>query len=127
MDMNNVVLNGRLGKDPEVRKLTSGSIVTTFSIANNEVFKNKAGEKIETVDWFDVEVWGRNAEVAEKYLKKGSQISLAGRLKTSSWEDKDGKKRSKFFIKASQFQMLGKASGTTEKEAFTVSIEDIAF
>ena len=93
MDMNNVVMNGRLGKKPEVRTLTSGSTVANFSIANNEVVKNKAGEKVEAVDWFDVEVWGRNAEIAEKYLKKGSQISLAGRLKTSSWEDKDGNKR----------------------------------
>ena len=125
--MNNVVMNGRLGKKPEVRTLTSGSTVANFSIANNEVFKNKAGEKVETVDWFDVEVWGRNAEIAEKYLKKGSQISLAGRLKTSSWEDKDGNKRSKCFIKVSQLQMLGKASGSTEKESLTITVDDIAF
>jgi single-strand DNA-binding protein len=129
MDINNVILNGRLGQKPEIKKIGKGKAakkVATFSIANNETYTNKKGEKVENVDWFNVEVWGKLADVVEKYLDKGKPVTIEGRLKTSNWETEDGQKRSRAFIRANTIQMLGGRSQETQTDA-TFSTDDIPF
>jgi single-strand DNA-binding protein len=129
MDINNVIMNGRLGKKPEIRKIGKGktaNIVATFSIASNETYTNRNGEKVENVDWFTVEVWGKLAEVVEKYLDKGRAVSVQGRLKTSSWEDENGEKKTRAFIKANTIQMLGGKPQDSQSEG-TYTTEDIPF
>ena len=105
--VNKVILVGNLGKDPEVKKFDSGIKNASFSLATTEKFKNKAGEMVSNTEWHNIVVWGALSDVAEKYLKKGSQIYLEGKIKTSSWEDKSGAKRYKTEIYADSFTMLG--------------------
>lgn len=87
--LNKVQLIGRLGKDPETRNFDNGSQVANFSVATDESYKNKKGEKVESTEWHNIVIWGKLAEVAVKYLNKGDQVYLEGKLKTRSWE-KDG-------------------------------------
>ena len=105
--VNKVILIGNLGKDPEVKKFDSGIKNASFSLATTEKFKNKSGEMVSNTEWHNIVVWGTLSDVAEKYLKKGSQIYLEGKIKTSSWEDKSGAKRYKTEIYADSFTMLG--------------------
>jgi single-strand DNA-binding protein len=91
--VNKVILIGNLGKDPEVRYLDGGVAVANFPLATTEVHKNRAGEKVESTEWHNVVLWRGLAEVAEKLLKKGMQVYIEGRLRTRSWEDKDGSKK----------------------------------
>ena len=120
--VNKVILVGNLGKDPEVKKFDSGIKNASFSLATTEKFKNKAGEMVSNTEWHNIVVWGTLSDVAEKYLKKGSQIYLEGKIKTSSWEDKSGSKRYKTEIYADSFTMLGVKdvqSNETKKENAT--------
>ena len=105
--VNKVILVGNLGKDPEIKKFDSGIKNASFSLATTEKFKNKTGEMVSNTEWHNIVVWGALSDVAEKYLKKGSQIYLEGKIKTSSWEDKSGSKRYKTEIYADSFTMLG--------------------
>ena len=105
--VNKVILVGNLGKDPEVKKFDSGIKIASFSLATTEKKKNKSGEMVSNTEWHNIVVWGALSDVAEKYLKKGSQIYLEGKIKTSSWEDKSGSKRYKTEIYADSFTMLG--------------------
>ena len=105
--VNKVILVGNLGKDPEIKKFESGIKNASFSLATTEKFKNKTGEMVSNTEWHNIVVWGALSDVAEKYLKKGSQIYLEGKIKTSSWEDKSGSKRYKTEIYADSFTMLG--------------------
>ena len=92
--LNKVHLIGRLGKDPEVRHFESDSKVANFTIATNEFYRDKQGNKVEQTEWHNIALWGnRQVEIAEQYLKKGSLIYLEGKIRTRSWEDKDGNKR----------------------------------
>ena len=91
--LNKVMLIGNLGKDPEVRALESGVPVATFSLATSESYKDKEGNRQTATEWHNIVVWRGLAEVAEKYLKKGSQIYVEGKLKTRNWQDKDGNTR----------------------------------
>lgn len=91
--VNKHILVGNLGKDPEVRTTENGKKLATFSIATSETFKDQQGNKKEVTDWHNIVIWGAMAEVAGKYLKKGSQVYLEGRVKTRSYEDKDGNKK----------------------------------
>lgn len=108
--INKVILIGNLGKDPEVKHLDGGSSVANFSLATSERYTNKQGEKVETTDWHNLELWGKQAEIAEKYLKKGSQIYVEGKLKTDSYE-KDGVKQYRTKVRVLSFTMLGKGGG----------------
>jgi len=105
--VNKVILVGNLGKDPEIKKFDSGIKNASFSLATTEKYKNKSGEMVSNTEWHNIVVWGSLSDVAEKYLKKGSQIYLEGKIKTSSWEDKSGSKRYKTEIYADSFTMLG--------------------
>lgn len=89
--VNKVILIGNLGKDPEVRRLDNGAVVATFSIATSENYTDKqSGEKKEITDWHDVVLWRGLAEIAEKYIRKGTKIYVEGKLKKRSWQDKEG-------------------------------------
>ncbi len=106
--VNKVILVGHLGKDPEVRHLENGVAVATFSLATTETYTNKAGEKTEQTEWHNIVLWRGLAEVAEKYLKKGKQIYVEGKIRSRSYDDKDGIKRYTTEIVGDSFNMLGK-------------------
>ncbi|MEE9350464.1 MAG: single-stranded DNA-binding protein [Flavobacteriaceae bacterium] len=90
---NNVQLIGNLGAKPEITTLDNGQKMARFSVATNESFTNKKGEKIDKTDWFNIVAWNKTAELAEMFLDKGKQIALSGKLASRSYDDKDGNKR----------------------------------
>lgn len=106
--VNKVILIGHLGKDPEVRHLENGTAVANFTLATSESYKDKQGNRIDQTEWHNVIVWRGLAEVAEKFLKKGSQVYVEGKLRTRSWEDQTGNKRYTTEIVADNFTMLSK-------------------
>lgn len=106
--LNKVSLIGRLGKDPEVRHLDNDRTVANFNLATSEKYKNKAGEQVEDTQWHNLVIWGGQAKVAEKYLRKGSLIHAEGKIKTRSYEDKEGQKRYVTEILVDSFLMLSK-------------------
>ncbi len=106
--VNKVILVGNLGKDPEIRYLENGTAVANFPIATSESYKDKEGNRIDQTEWHNVVVWRKMAEIAERYLRKGSQIYLEGKLRTKPWEDQQGNKRYTTEIVADTFTMLGK-------------------
>lgn len=91
--VNKVILIGNLGKDPEVRYLEGGIAVANFPIATTESFRDKNGNKNEQTEWHQIVLWRRLAEVAEKYLRKGQMVYLEGKIRSRTWDDKDGNKR----------------------------------
>ena len=106
--LNKVLLIGNLGRDPEVRSTPSGQPVATFSLATSRRWKDKGGESQEQTEWHNVVCWGRLAEIAGRYLTKGKQIYVEGRIQTRSWDDKTtGEKKYRTEIVADNFQMLG--------------------
>jgi single-strand DNA-binding protein len=110
MSVNKVILVGNLGRDPETRYTSSGQAVCHFSLATSETFKDRAGERQKRTEWHRIVVWGKLADVAQKYLKKGSQIYLEGSIRTSEWTDKEGQKRTNYEINTTNFRMLGARS-----------------
>jgi len=110
--VNKVILVGNLGKDPEVRYSPNGQAVANVTIATSESWKDKtSGEKQERTEWHRIVFFGRLAEIAGEYLKKGAQIYIEGRLQTRKWQDKDGHDRYTTEIVANEMQMLGSRSG----------------
>ncbi|RNI23420.1 single-stranded DNA-binding protein [Rufibacter latericius] len=105
--INKVILIGNLGKDPEVRHLEGGVAVARFPLATSETFKDKNGERQERTEWHNIVVWRGLAEVAEKYLKKGQSVYIEGRIRTNSYQDKDGVQRYSTEIVADNMTMLG--------------------
>ena len=105
--VNKVILLGRLGKDPEVRRFENDGAVCNFSLATNRNYKNKNGERIEETEWHNIVIWSRGlVGVAEKYLKKGSLLYVEGRLATRSWEDQTGNRKYTTEIIVENFRML---------------------
>ena len=110
--LNKVMLIGNLGADPEMRYLPSGDAVANIRIATTESWKDKAsGEKKEETEWHRVSFFGKLAEIAGEYLKKGSPVYVEGRIKTRKWQDKDGKDQYTTEIVATEMQMLGSREG----------------
>ena len=110
--VNKVILVGNLGRDPEVRYSPSGSAVANVTLATSESWKDKnSGEKQEKTEWHRVVFFGRLAEIAGEYLKKGSQVYVEGRLQTRKWQDKEGHDRYTTEIVANEMQMLGSRAG----------------
>jgi single-strand DNA-binding protein len=109
--LNRVTLIGRLGKDPEVRRLESGAAVAKFSLATSETYKDKDGNKQETTEWHNIIVWRTQAEIAEKYLKKGMLVYVEGKLTYREYTDKDNIKRNFTEIVANDFRMLERREG----------------
>ncbi|MDX1507609.1 MAG: single-stranded DNA-binding protein [Woeseiaceae bacterium] len=110
--INKVILVGNLGQDPETRYMPSGGAVTNFTLATNESWKDKqTGEQKERTEWHKVAMFGRLAEIAAEYLRKGSQVYVEGRLQTRKWQDRDGNDRWTTEIIANEMQMLGGRGG----------------
>jgi len=107
MSVNKVILVGRLGRDPETRYTGGGQAVANFSVATDETYKDKNGERQKRTEWHKIVVWGKQAEIAQQDLKKGSLIFIEGRIQSREWQDKEGQKRTSFEIVASNFRMLG--------------------
>ena len=108
MSVNKVILVGNVGKDPETRYLDEGTAITKFPLATSETYKNKAGERVSTTEWHNVVLWRGLAQVAEKYVKKGTQIYIEGRIKTRSYDDQEGNKRYITEITGDQMQLLSR-------------------
>lgn len=106
--VNKVILIGNLGRDPEVRHTPSGAAVTNFSIATNEAWNNRDGQREERTEWHRVVAFGKLAEICGQYLKRGKQVYVEGRLQTRQWEDRDGNKRSTTEVVATNITMLGR-------------------
>lgn len=111
MDLNKAMIIGRLTRDPEVRNTPNGAKVASFGVATNFRWTDQSGQKREQVEFHNVVVWRRLAEIAEQYLKKGSVVYVEGRLQTRSWEGNDGQKRTRTEIIAEKMQLGPK--GTT--------------
>ncbi|MDX8341040.1 single-stranded DNA-binding protein [Draconibacterium sp. IB214405] len=107
MSVNKVILVGNVGKDPEVRHLDTGVAVANFPLATSESYTAKSGERVTTTEWHNIVLWRGLAEVAEKYVTKGRQLYIEGRIRTRSYDDKDGNKRYVTEIYGDQMQMLG--------------------
>jgi len=105
---NKVQLIGNLGNAPEIINLETGKKIAKFSIATNESYKNAKGEKIEDTQWHNLVAWGKTAEIVEKYLKKGNEIAIEGKLVNRNYDDKDGNKRYVTEIVVNELLMLGK-------------------
>lgn len=119
--VNKVILIGNLGKDPEVRYLEGGIAVANFPLATTEVHKNRSGDKVESTEWHNIVLWRGLAEVAEKLLKKGMQVYIEGRLRTRTWEDKDGSKKRATEIVGENLTILGRKPAPGEQGADTIS------
>jgi len=107
--VNKVILLGNLGRDPETRYTTGGDAVTNLNIATSEQWKDKSGEKQERTEWHRVVLFGRQAEIAGEYLKKGRSVYIEGRLQTRKWTDKDGVEKYSTEIVGDRMQLIGSA------------------
>ena len=105
--VNKAILVGNLGKDPEIRVIESGRKVAQFSLATTESYKDKNGERVDQTEWHNVVFWGPIADVIEKYLKKGSQVYIEGKIRTRSYDDKEGVKKYITEIVGQNMTMLG--------------------
>lgn len=111
MYLNKALVIGNLTRDPENKALPSGIQVSSFSVATNRTWKDKNGAKQESVDYHNVVVFGRQAEIVSQYLKKGSSVLVEGRMQTRSWDDKDGSKRYRTEIVADRVQFGPRKEG----------------
>jgi len=114
--VNKVILVGNLGKDPEIRYTNASIPVASFSLATTEYYKDKNGNRQEITEWHNIVAWRNLAELSEKFLKKGRQLYVEGKLRTRSWDDKDGNKRYTTEVIADNFVLLGKKEGDTGQE-----------
>ena len=113
--VNKAILLGNLGKDPEIRRLDDGRAVANFSIATSESYKNKAGERVTNTEWHNIVLWSPLAEIAENYLKKGSQVYIEGKISNRSYEDKDGVKKYISEVVGRDITLLGRAPDSAGK------------
>ena len=106
--LNRVFLMGNLTRDPEMRHIPSGTAVSDLGLAVSETYQNKAGEKVETVCFADIVVWGKTAENCHEYLHKGSPVMIEGKLQFDQWKTETGEKRSRLKVRADRVQFLGR-------------------
>lgn len=126
--LNKVFLIGRLGRDPEVRYMPNGEAVCNFSVATSESWKDKNGQRQESTEWHNVTMYRKLAEIAAKYLTKGSQVYLEGKIQSRKYQGKDGIERTAYEIIANEMKMLGGNSQATQgqpKQAPAAPVEDI--
>lgn len=117
MSVNKVILVGNVGKDPEVRYLDNNVAVAKFSLATSETYKNRNNEKVTNTEWHNIVLWRAQAEFAEKYIKKGSQLYIEGKIQNRSYNDKDGNKKYITEITGDTVQLLGRKSDSNEPPA----------
>ncbi len=110
---NRVQLIGRLGQDPEIRTFENGNMVAQFSLATSDYYKNQQGERVEDTQWHRIVAWGKLAEIAQNFLKKGKEVVIEGKLTSRSYEDRDGMKRYVTEVKAREVFMIGSKSDKT--------------
>jgi single-strand DNA-binding protein len=115
---------GNLTRDPEMKQIPSGQMVCNVGVATNRVWKNTNGEKQEEVEFHNVTMWGKLAEIAGQYLKKGQKVYIEGRLKTSSWENDQGAKQYKTEIVGSDLIMLSPKGTTADEQGFAGGISE---
>jgi single-strand DNA-binding protein len=115
--VNKVILVGNLGRDPEMRYMPSGDAIASFSVATTDNWKDKNGQKQERTEWHRISMFGKLAEIAGEYLKKGSSVYIEGRLQTRKWQDKEGNERQTTEVVADRMQMLGGRSSGNAYEA----------
>ncbi len=106
--LNKVTLIGNLGRDPELRYTANGRPVANFTLATNESWTNREGEREERTEWHRIVAWGKLAEICAEHLSKGKQVYIEGRIQTRDWEDREGNKRQTTEINANQRIMLGR-------------------
>lgn len=114
--INKVMVIGRMGADPEVKTVTGGNTVARLSVATSESWKDREGQKQERTEWHRVVVWGKLAELCGKYLSKGRQVYVEGRLQTRSWEDQQGQKKYTTEIVANTVQFLGGGNANASQD-----------
>ncbi len=115
--INKVILLGNLGKDPEMRHTPSGVPVCSFPVATSESYTDRqSGERRTQTEWHNVVLWRRLAEIAEQYLRKGSQVYIEGKIRTRSWDDENGNKRYTTEVVADQMQLLGRPQGDDNRQ-----------
>lgn len=122
-----VIILGSLGKDPEIRNGSDGSSIVTISVATSENWKDKSGEKQERTEWHRIVIFGKLAEIAGKYLQKGSSAYFEGTLRTRKWEDKTGVDRYTTEIIADKMQMLSRSQESKQGKQDAAVEEDIPF
>lgn len=110
--VNKAIIVGTLGQDPDVKYGSNGGAIVNLSVATNESWKDKQGQQQEKTEWHRIVIFGKLAEIAAQYLKKGSQVYLEGRIETQKWQDKEGNDRHTTQINANQMQMLGSNAGS---------------
>ena len=123
--VNKVILIGNLGKDPDIRYLDNGVAVANMSIATTENYKNKKGDRVSQTEWHEIVLWRGLAEIAEKYLKKGSSVYIEGKIRTNKWVDKEGVTRNKVEIMADKMNMLSKS--INNEDVSDNSLDDLPF
>jgi single-strand DNA-binding protein len=123
MSFNKITIIGNLGRDPELRYTPQGTAVCDFSVAVNDRKRDKAGEWQDVTTWFKITFWGKQAENASKYLTKGRQVYVEGRLQVEEWTDRDGNNRFTLAIQGSDIQFLGEIRGEAASEQSTGASE----
>lgn len=117
--INKVILVGRVGKDPEFRVLDNDRSIARFTLATNETYKNKSGEKVTNTEWHNLVTWRGQAEFANKYIKKGAMIYVEGKIRSRTWDDKDGNKRYTTEIEVENIQLLSPKVGESGQSVET--------
>lgn len=126
MSVNKAILVGRLGKDPELRYTPGGSAVATFSLATSEVYKNQEGQRQENTTWHNIVCWGKTAELAKEYLRKGREVYVEGRIANRSYDDKEGNKRYVSEVVVQNLRFLGSRQQGEPGAATTTDDVDVA-
>jgi single-strand DNA-binding protein len=122
--LNKVLLIGNLGRDPELKATPSGQALARFSVATTETWKNPQGEKQSKTEWHNIVVWGKQAEIAEKFLRKGKQVLIEGRIQYREYTDQAGVKKTACEIRCDNFVMLGRLEDSGPRGTGGPSIED---
>ncbi len=117
MSVNKAILVGRLGRDPETRYTSGGQAVCNFTLATDETFKDRSGERQKRTEWHRIVLWAKLAEIAQQYLKKGTMVYIEGRIQSRQWDDRDGNKRTTFEIVGNVMRMLSTRAETAAAAA----------
>lgn len=123
--VNKVILIGNLGRDPEVRFTQGGTPVANFTMATTDRWSDPSGEKKEKTEWHRIVVWGKTAEIAGEYLRKGRPVYIEGSLQTREWVDRDGNKRYTTEVRAQRLQLLGRPDDRVGQPAGSASPEEV--
>ncbi len=124
MSFNKIIIVGNLGRDPELKYTSQGQAVCEFSVATSEKRKDSSGELKEETTWFRVSCWGKLAEVASRYLAKGRQVYIEGRLRAREWTDKEGKTRTSLEVFTSELKLLGSRNDQTNNDSDSVKASE---